>query len=647
MGLSFKGKTLNECLKKASEKLGIPVDEINYNILKESKNIFFRHCEIEVEKKYNENGDTKTDNSKVSGNNDKIMKEQEMFEVNGDKIILKVNENNSYKLRCDDDLKLTIDNNEYSEGMEVTSKSIIKFEEEIIEGTRYMKISVNDYEAKITTEYTPEVMKKPYCKLYNNVIVIKYSMEKTKNTPFYTRDEILQELKNKNVVYGIIDEAVNEAASGKEVKELIIAKGDKPIDDEEDKIKLYFDNKSAKQQDDDFNGTVDYRNINSIVNVKEGDVIAELIQGKTGKDGTDLSGKAIKRKLKKNKELIARDGCKIEGNKVIATMEGKPSASNGVISVNQVLEVNEDVDMKSGNIRFVGNIIIRKNIAEGMSVEAGNSIEVDGNIEKAKIIAGGDSCIRGSIINSEIHIGTNDSSTQKELDELVRFKEGFTTLLSYMKEIEEKKLFPNNKIGEVVRVLIDSKCRNVQKEAEQIMKFNDNPDNKEIKILLKSRIIGLASSNIKDIYELIEIDETIENRINKIKRMMLKTADLHINYVQDSKINVTGNVYIEGKGQYTSVIKALGDIIFTRNASVSRGGELIASGNIKAKVLGSMAGVSTIVRVPKDKIITADIAYNNTTFYFGERKYTLENPSKNVKAYVDEKGEIEVEKLLL
>ena len=109
----------------------------------------------------------------------------------------------------------------------------------------------------------------------------------------------------------------------------------------------------------------------------------------------------------------------------------------------------------------------------------------------------------------------------------------------------------------------------------------------------------------------------------------------------------TGNVYIEGKGQYTSVIKALGDIIFTRNAAVSRGGELIASGNIKAKVLGSMAGVSTIVRVPKDKIITADIAYNNTTFYFGERKYTLENPSKNVKAYVDEKGEIEVEKLLL
>ena len=647
MGLSFKGKTLNECLNKASEKLEIPVNEINYTILKESKNIFVKHCEIKVEEKNNENGNRKAEDLEVTENSDKSIKEQEIFDINGNMIILKLNENNRYKLRCDDDLKLTVDNEEYSEGMEVTSKSIIKFEEEIIEGTRDIKISVNDYEAKITTEYTPEIKKKPYCKLYNNVIVIKYSMEKTKNIPLYTRDEILQELKNKNVVYGIIDEAVNEAASGKEVKELTIAKGDKPIDDEEDKIKLYFDNKIVKQQDHDFNGTVDYRNINSIVNVKEGDIIAELIKGKTGKDGTNLLGKVIKRKLKKNKELIARDGCKVEGNKVIATMEGKPSASNGIISVNQVLEVNEDVNMKSGNIKFVGNIIIRKNIAEGMSVEAGNSIEVYGNIEKAKIIAGGDSCIKGSMINSEIHIGTNDSNTQKELRELVKFKESFTILLSYIKEIQEKKLFPDNKIGQVVRILIDSKCRNVQKEAEEIMKFNDNPDNKEIKILLKSRIIGLAASNIKDIYELIEIDETIENRINKIKKLMLKPADLHINYAQDSKINATGNVYIEGKGQYTSVIKALGDIIFTRNAAVSRGGELIASGNIKAKVLGSMAGVSTIVRVPKDKIITADIAYNNTTFYFGERKYTLENPSKNVKAYVDEKGEIEVEKLLL
>lgn len=645
MGLSFLGKNLNECLDKASKKLKLPVDEINYSIVKESKNIFFRHCEIEVEENSNVNEDVKDKNA--TDNKDEIEKKKEFFEVSEDKIILKIDGDKKYKLRCEGDLELTIDGQEYAADVEVTSKSIIKFKQEIDEGTKAIKVSVKGSEAQITTEYTSESMKKPYCKLFNDVITVTYSMVKTNKIPYYTKDEIIQELELKNVTYGIIDEALNEAASNKEVKDLVIAKGLDAIDDEEDKINLFFNDKSTSKKDENYEGAVDYRNMSSIANVKSGDVIAELIEGKEGKDGIDLSGKPIKKKLKKSITLIASDGCKIEGNKVIATMEGKPSASNGVFSVNQVLQVNEDVDMKSGNIKFIGNILIRKNIAEGMTVEAGNSIEIDGNIEKAKIMAGGDSCIKGSIINSEIHIGVTDSNIQKELDALVNFNESFATLLLYIKEIQEKKLFPDNKIGEVVRILIDTKCRNIPKDAEKIISLNDNEKNKEVKSLLKSRIIGLAPSNIKDIYELIEIEETIGSRIDEIKKIMIRTADLHINYVQDSEINATGNVYIDGKGQYTSVIQTLGDIVFTRSGSVSRGGELVAKGNIKAKVLGSMAGVSTIVKVPKDKIITADIAYNNTTFFFGERKYTLETPSKNVKAYVDEKGEIEVEKLVL
>ena len=49
----------------------------------------------------------------------------------------------------------------------------------------------------------------------------------------------------------------------------------------------------------------------------------------------------------------------------------------------------------------------------------------------------------------------------------------------------------------------------------------------------------------------------------------------------------------------------------------------------------------------KDSVITADLAYNNTVFYFDERRYVLEVPSKDVKAYLDEKGEIVVEKFVL
>ena len=54
-----------------------------------------------------------------------------------------------------------------------------------------------------------------------------------------------------------------------------------------------------------------------------------------------------------------------------------------------------------------------------------------------------------------------------------------------------------------------------------------------------------------------------------------------------------------------------------------------------------------MLKVPKDGVITADIAYNNTTFCFGEKQLVLDVSSRNVKAYVDEMGDITIDKLLL
>ena len=116
--------------------------------------------------------------------------------------------------------------------------------------------------------------------------------------------------------------------------------------------------------------------------------------------------------------------------------------------------------------------------------------------------------------------------------------------------------------------------------------------------------------------------------------------------MQDSKIQATGTVYIDGKGEYVTDIEAKKDVIFTREGSVARGGSIKAK-NINAKVVGSAAGVTTELRVPKTGNITADVAYQNTTFCFGEMKYVLDKASKGIKAYVDNKGEIVVDKLLL
>ena len=67
--------------------------------------------------------------------------------------------------------------------------------------------------------------------------------------------------------------------------------------------------------------------------------------------------------------LVVREGCKVENDKVIATIEGRPNVKNGIFSVNRVLETKHDVDIKTGNIDFIGDVVISGSVKDGMNQE--------------------------------------------------------------------------------------------------------------------------------------------------------------------------------------------------------------------------------------------------------------------------------------
>jgi hypothetical protein len=103
---------------------------------------------------------------------------------------------------------------------------------------------------------------------------------------------------------------------------------------------------------------------------------------------------------------------------------------------------------------------------------------------------------------------------------------------------------------------------------------------------------------------------------------------------------------ITGKGEYISDITANESIEFLQDRSVARGGTLKAKKEIKCKIVGSMAGVSTVLHVEDEGHIWADIAYHNTVIKVGKKKLMLDSPSKNLHAYLNE-GNIIVDKFLL
>ena len=160
-------------------------------------------------------------------------------------------------------------------------------------------------------------------------------------------------------------------------------------------------------------------------------------------------------------------------------------------------------------------------------------------------------------------------------------------------------------------------------------------------------MLGLGPLKINDSGELKEFCYVLQDEIDEMEAISVTAADIYIDYAQGAKIESSGSVYITGKGQYTSNILALGNIEFTGNNSVCRGGELIAGNEIKLKTVGSIAGVSTILKVPKNGKITAEIAYSNTLFCFGDRQLLLEISSKDLVAYLDKKNDIVIEKFVL
>lgn len=376
-------------------------------------------------------------------------------------------------------------------------------------------------------------------------------------------------------------------------------------------------------------------------------MLAEIIPGETGQDGKNVIGEILKRKIIKSKPIRIGEGCRIEGNNIIATRTGRPSSKNGVLSVNNIYKI-KDVDMKSGNINFIGDVNIIGNVKENMTVKSGNSLYIEKSVDISKIIAGGEINIKGNAINSTILTGQIDMEKKMYLEQLNEYKENIIQLINAVEKLNESSN-STKKISELVKILIENRYKNIPKLSLGIITHSICKDSEKSELVefIRSKIMGLNISKIESIRDLNKFKELIENEIDFLEDDMIIHADIYVGYCQDCLVKSTGNIIITGKGQYVSNLIALKDIVFMREDSVARGGVLSARGNIKLGLVGSPSGVVTKLEVLPTGIITAKVAYNNTVFYFGKKSKILDISGKNVKAYMDKDGKIIIEKFVL
>ncbi len=223
-----------------------------------------------------------------------------------------------------------------------------------------------------------------------------YEPGSAEGTPL-TESELQGYLTQYNITEGLIPEAVaallNYAASGMPMAGLLLAHGEGMVPGEDGYIALAVSDDLAEDQDDEDNdGTMDMRHVQSFLNVEAGDLVARIVPPGTGVPGMTVSGKVIPPQPGAQVKLKAGQGVRLadDGLVIYAESMGRVYCREHEISVEDIYEVAGDVDFKVGNISFKGFVDVKGDVLDGFTVKATKGIKVHGVIGVCTVESDGD-----------------------------------------------------------------------------------------------------------------------------------------------------------------------------------------------------------------------------------------------------------------
>ncbi|MGM8211728.1 DUF342 domain-containing protein [Virgibacillus sp. W0430] len=215
-----------------------------------------------------------------------------------------------------------------------------------------------------------------------------------------------QFLQEENILYGIIEPAIQQVLSKPQSKEfpLKIAEGKSEVNGIDGKLEYMVNFNSEIKKTPNWN----FRDVMRIPSVNKGDKIATIVEPTMGRPGKDVYGN--KRRARQGKPVLIKAGKNVtlnpDDHTFYANSEGQVSVTTRNIHVHSVYELKESLSMKVGNIDFVGSVIIHGDVPTGYSIKAKGDIKIFGMVEAASLMA------EGSIFVSEGMAGLKTGSLQ-------------------------------------------------------------------------------------------------------------------------------------------------------------------------------------------------------------------------------------------
>lgn len=575
------------------------------------------------------------------------------IEVRGGQIIVAnpLGSGKAAVISCGRGVKIFLNDIELKGSTTVFKESNIRVKVEDKQPERKLEVSLSEdnYAAYVTIEYRDGEKFELKDKVVSNEATVEVQACGILECPKYTIEEAKSILMGKGVVFGIIEEKLQDAVNNGSDAPVEIARGVEPIDASDDRIEAKFDDNKKLEEIKD---RVDFYSIGKVVSVEPGMLIAEKIAGSEGSPGTDVLGNKIKQKAGKKLTLKAGRGARLshDGLNAYSEILGRPELRGDIASVHEVYEVHSDVTVATGNIEFIGDVIIKGSIAEGMKVKAGNSVVVYGSVSNGEIVAGGDVTVYKNIISSKVRAGCSDFIRYSIIDLFEIIEKELSGIFSAVGTLKETGKVPKTyKDGQIIKLLVDTKFNHLTSKINELRDVltdhKDCVDMGTIKVgaTMIKYFTGKGPTLIDNYFTLKNFTEMLVKQVEELKGQLREPANICASYVQSSELTTSGDIRIEGKGCYTSELFCKGNIIVEKRGSVTRGGSINAGGEIRIYELGSAGGALTTVSAGKESSIYCEIAHVNSVIKIGELSNKLEVSYKKLRAY-RYKGELLIEK---
>ncbi|MCK4516961.1 MAG: DUF342 domain-containing protein, partial [Spirochaetaceae bacterium] len=245
--------------------------------------------------------------------------------------------------------------------------------------------------------------------------------------------QIMAFLQANGVVTGLDENAIRHFEEDPIYREsFLVASGIPPADGAAARVEYMFEINPGHIKLKETNGRVDFKELNLVQNVVEGQILARKIAAERGEPGQTVTGKLLSAEDGKDTDMPVGKNVRIseDGMTALSELNGQVVVTGGKILVEPVHVIAGDVNLKTGNILFLGTVVVKGNVDDGFTVKAAGNIEVMGSVGKSLLDAEGDIIVHQGVAGKTAGIIRCGKSVWAKFIENARVEAGHLVVVS-------------------------------------------------------------------------------------------------------------------------------------------------------------------------------------------------------------------------